>query len=423
MRLKPTIISRYLSGSFIYPFIVGLSFFSFVILLFNMRLAIKAIVEKNIEYTFVVKLLSYSMGWTLGLTIPMSALMATIMSVGSLNADHEIIAMRAGGMTYNRILRPYAIFGAFASIIMIWYQFEVVPMCARGVQTLTAQIYNYNPTAVIEPSQFNVLMDEEDMRRTIFVESIDENRETGAVRLNNIQVRTSKKVSGGAYRLDELIVAKWGKKIEKVANDRIPPGAGVKALRLFNGYIFSYNSNEDTFQRIDFQTGSMDINIRESNISDFEKQSKTDVASMNYGRLTGSIERLERKKRKAEEDKELHIRLRTEFHKRFSLPFSILLLIYLGFPMGITNKRIGKGMGFGKSVIFIFIYFGLFLSSDAMAVYGEGLPPMIAAWMGNIVILISAAFIHLFKTTELLWNENLRNRLQKVPWLRERLGL
>ncbi len=420
-RLKPIIISRYLSGSFIFPFIVGLSFFSFVILLFNLRLAIKAGVEKNIDFGFIIQLLSYSMGWTLGLTIPMSALMATIMSVGSLNADHEIIAMRAGGMTYRQILRPYAVFGLLASLFMIWYQLEVIPVCSRGMQTLTAQIYNYNPTAVIEPSQFNLLVDEDNLRRTIYVESIRENPETGNSRLNNIQVRTSKKI-GDIFRMDELIIAEWGKKIEKTKDQNQLPNTGIKALRLYNGYIFSYDSKNSSFRRVDFRNGSMDINIRETNITDFEETNKIDVTSMDYRGLSLGIKKLERKKKKNSQDNQLYRRIRTEYHKRFSLPFSILIFIYLGFPLGITNKRMGKGMGFGQSVIFIFIYFGLFLSSDAIAVYGAGVHPVLAAWMGNIVLLFFALLINLFKTTDLLWNKNLLDKLDRyAPFLKRAL--
>ena len=406
--IKPTIISRHILKSYLPPFLVGVSFFSFVILLFNLRFAIKAAIEKGVDVGLVFDLVSYSMGWTLGLTIPMSAILGTIISVSTLNGDQEIIAMRAGGMTFLRIFRPYFIFSLFVSFFMIWYQFEVIPICSKGMSSITLQIYNYNPTAVIEAGQFTPLGEEGNNTRFIFVESMEVDPLTGRDIMLNVQVRTTEKV-GHVHNIKQLIFALEGRKIKKYLDD----GSEVRAIRLFNGYLLTNDKEENSFQRIDFTDGSMDLNLIErSKDDDLDKNRNLQVHTLSRRQLEEQISKYEgadpRKKQ------ELLARLKTEFHKRISLPMSIVLFSFLGFPIGIVNRRSGKGMGLGQSVVFIFLYFGLYLSSDSISMVNPEASSFLIAWTANITIFFIGLGMFLIKTTEILYHPKVQ---PMVNWL------
>lgn len=393
-RFRPSIISIHILKTYLPPFLVGVSFFSFVILLFNLRFAIKAAIEKGVETDLVLELMTYSMGWTLGLTVPMSAILGTIISISSLNSDYEVVAMRAGGMTYRRIFRPYFIFSLLVSFFMIWYQFEVIPACSRGMSTLTAAIYDYNPTAVIEPGQFIALGEGSRARRFIYVEFMEKNKKGYDV-LKNIQVRTTAK-EGRAYVIQELIFAKEGRKIEKTLED----GATVKAIRLYNGYLLFNNKSEDSFRRMDFSTGTMDLNLTEaSNTIKAQKNQSGQVNAFSRRELEEAI--IKYKGVSIESERALFAQLKVEYHKRVALPMSIVLFSFLGFPIGIVNRRSGKGMGLGQSVIFIFLYFVIYLSSDSVAVVNLDTSPALIAWLANIVIFTIGLMFFTFKTSEL----------------------
>ncbi len=119
-RFKPTIISVHIFQTFIWPFFVGLFFFTFTILVFYLKNLITRIIEKGMDISYLLELIAYSSTWTFGFTIPMSTLLAIIIAMGGLNGDSEIIAMRAGGITYPRIFRPFFIFGVFITIFLLW---------------------------------------------------------------------------------------------------------------------------------------------------------------------------------------------------------------------------------------------------------------------------------------------------------------
>jgi len=394
--LKPSLISRYTLSNFIPPFVVGLIFFTFIVLLFSMREAIKAAIEKNIDPFYILKLLTYSMGWTLGMTIPMSALLAVIMAIGTMNGDSEIIAMRAGGVKYSRIFRPFVYFGGGMIAFLLVFHLEVVPYCAREMKIIAYSIYKYNPTAIIEEGQFSLLEESKKSQRHIYVGSIEPDPDDPSHDiLKNVQIKKADKIDH-LYRLSEFIVAEKGYKVLK----ELEGGVWMKAIRLHNGYIFTEDHQSGVYQTVDFHKGYLDINIQ-NDMNNFALSSKREVNGLGLSELLDGIDNYNPEQEK-DGEKGL-IRLKSELHKRIALSFATFLFLYLGFPMGIINKRSGKGMGLGQSVIFIFIYFGLFLSSDAMAVSLPQIPPFATAWLGNITILIFGVAINLIKTTETNW--------------------
>ncbi|MES0488708.1 MAG: LptF/LptG family permease [Leptospirales bacterium] len=405
---KPTILSRYTLSNFIPPFIVGLIFFTFIVLLFSMREAIKAAIEKNIDVFYILELLTYSMGWTLGMTIPMSALLAIIMAVGTMNGDSEIIAMRAGGMKYTTIFRPFVYFGGGMIAVLLLFHLEVVPYCAREMKVIAYNIYKYNPTAIIEEGQFSLLEEGKKSQRHIYVGSIEPDPDhPGMDILKNVQIKKSDKITK-VYRLSEFIVAEKGYKILK----ELEGGVWIKAIRLHNGYIFTEDNKSGVYQTVDFTNGYLDINIQ-NDINNFALEKKREFNGLSLSELLDRIDNYNSEEEKHGE-KDL-IRLKSELHKRIALSFATFLFLYLGFPMGIINKRSGKGLGLGQSVIFIFIYFGLFLSSDAMAVNFPQIPPFLTAWFGNITILIFAVAINLLKTSEINWQKVFRSKKKEQP--------
>ncbi|MDH4263041.1 MAG: LptF/LptG family permease [Spirochaetia bacterium] len=399
---KPTILTRHLLKSFLGPFIIGELFFSFVILLFNMRVAIQAILEKNVDIILLVKLSLFSMGWTLGMTVPMSALLAIIMTIGALNADQEIIVMRASGIHYFRIFRPYLMFGALIASGMLWYQMNAVPYCMRMVNVVISKIANYNPTALIEPGQFTLLDENALMSRNIYVESISIDAENQKMILKGIQIRKVERING-INIMTELVYAKKGEKVIKVLSNK----EQVKALRLYDGFVFVDNEKKGSFEKLDFsKNGFMDINMRD-NFTHMESNSNKSIIEVGMGELLQLINKLE----KSGNTQDTYFKkLKVELYKRTSLPFATIIFIISGFPLGIVNRRSGKGVGFGQAIIIIFIYFSFFLSADALATQKTFMTPFVAAWFGNILLFLFGIILYTIKTTDLMWKIKLNKK-------------
>jgi len=365
-----------------------------------MRQVIQAGIEKGVEIFSMLLLIVYSTGWTLGMTIPMSALLAVIMGVGTMNGDNEIIAMRAGGIHFFRIFRPYLVMGTLFVIPMLWFHITIVPYCYRQLMVVVAEIYQYNPTAAVVPGQFALLDVQKNIRRHIYVEKISREAIEGENELevlHNIQIRKSENING-VYSLTESISAKKGMKVIKNSET----GEQVKALRLYNGYILTRDVETGNMQRINFTgDGYLDIHIVDYSI-DGGKKVKLERPAMTNSEIKESVDSIKEAGSGTKADKENIAKLETEFYKRFAAPLSSLFFLLLGFPLGIINRRSGKGSGFGISIIFIFIYFSLFLSAEAFAAKG-GLSPFLAAWLPDFVILVLGLVVFTLKTTDISW--------------------
>jgi lipopolysaccharide export system permease protein len=371
----------YLLKHFLPSLVVACAFFTFIVLVFFLKETIKHAVEKNLEVIVILELCWYALGWTLTLTIPMAFLLSTILSVGGLNSDSEIIAMRAGGITYPRILRPFLFVALVLAGFLLWFSNFVVPAFADNMENMRNFILTTDPIAAIQPGQFITLDKRENLVRKIYIERAIKTPNSKSELLQNIQVRKIGRV-GEIQQLTEIIIAQEGRKILK----QIPNGEWVKALRLTKGYVFSTGA-DGTFQRIDFSGGMFDLNIQEP-----EKIKKLkridDMGSLTLTQLIGSDEMI----KNSPQAEKLYRKRELEIHKRFALSLSVIVFVLIGFPLAIVNRRSGKGMGLGISVIFIFGYFALFLSAETFSVERHVFAPWVAAHLANLLMTVGAVF-------------------------------
>lgn len=394
--IRPTIISRYVFRHFTGPFMVAFAFFTFIIMVFYLKEIIRLAIQKSIPFEIVGKLIFYSTGWTVALTFPMAALMAVIMAIGGMNTDSEIIALRAGGVTYPRIFRPFLWFGVFTIMVMLWYSHAVIPYCFEQMRSLSVHILKADPTLVISENQFTVI-DNNENKRIIYVEKIENQGKKKSKLLKNVQIRTLDTAPNGILKVSEVILAKEGKKVQKALPQKPPQ----KALRLFRGYVLTGSVNASSSQRIDFRNGYLDVNL--STKDDFlGNLSEGDFGAYQTMALFEKISELENRKstneNETDETADLLARAQIELHKRFALPFATFIFLFLGFPLGIANRRAGKGMGFGLSIAFIFIYFALFLFANTIGGAKGFLPPFLAAWLGNLVTFFIGAGVFVLRT-------------------------
>jgi len=387
-RILP-LLDGYLLKHFIPSLLTASAFFTFIVVIFFLKETIRHAVEKNLEFAVILELCWYALGWTLTLTVPMAFLLSTILTVGGLNSDAEIIALRAGGVTYPRIMRPFVVVAIVSFFLLFWFSNFVVPRFADNMENMRQYILTTDPIAAIQPGQFITLDKREGNVRKIYIErAVKDGSGRGEI-LQNIQVRKIGNV-GGVRRLTEIIIAQEGRKVLK----QTPNGEWVKALRLTRGYLFTYGM-DGSFQRVDFSGGMFDLNIQEP-----EKIKKLkrieDMGSLTLPQLIGSFETI-KSYPKADE---LARRAQLEIHKRLALSLSVVVFVFMGFPLAIVNRRSGKGMGLGISIVFIFAYFALFLSAETFSVRQQWVSPAVAAHAANFLMALGAGWFSLRRLAE-----------------------
>jgi LPS export ABC transporter permease LptG len=97
-----------------------------------------------------------------------------------------------------------------------------------------------------------------------------------------------------------------------------------------------------------------------------------------------------------------------EFHRRFALPTSCLVLALVGVPFGLSSKKGGKSTGFVLTILLVFTYYSASLVGVSLARQGK-LPPAVGAWMANIIFFLAGMI--------LLWRAE--RRPLDLSWLRQ----
>lgn len=297
---------------------------------------------------FVFRLVSEDMIYA----FPMSMLLSALMSSGRLSKDSEITAMLAGGISFVRIMIPVLFVSLFMTGAAFLFGEYVVPYTSDVKRELKdGQIDRVSPPKT---------------RSHVFVRD-SKDRFVYAARADALDSRLDDVIvlefSGGT-NIKRRIAARMGKYFP----DR-------QQWMLFGGTVYDFTAarglKQETFDR-------MELDIRELP-TDFVREISR-PQEMSAGEL-------------AERIRFLHSRgivnLReylVELYTRFSVPFACVIFALIGVLMGHTSQRSGSFVGFGISVIIIFLYYVILSFAKTAGTEGT-LSPMLAAWVQNLVFL------------------------------------
>ena len=117
---------RYAFREILSPSLLGLTIYTFVLLMNAIFNVMEFVIKKDLPTSAVLKLLALSLPQFLALTIPMSVLLGVLIGVGRLSADSEIIALKASGLSYWRVLAPVVTLGILGwmtcSALALWVE-------------------------------------------------------------------------------------------------------------------------------------------------------------------------------------------------------------------------------------------------------------------------------------------------------------
>ena len=92
------------------------------------------------------------------LTLPMSFLLSVLYVYGRMNADSELVALRAGGMSFRQAVLPAFIVGAACMLAGFFVSFHLGPEGRRDVRLSVTSTLRARAPYAIEPGVFNTLV-------------------------------------------------------------------------------------------------------------------------------------------------------------------------------------------------------------------------------------------------------------------------
>src|SRR5262245_5043863 len=150
-----TIVHRYLFREICVPFALGLSIFTFVLLLARLLKLIELVVNRGIPIANVARVILYLLPAFLELTVPMAMLLAILIAFGRLSADAEITALRSSGVSLYQLAPPVATFVLLVTVATAGLAWWARPQAIRALRTTMWDIARTRATAGLKPQIFN----------------------------------------------------------------------------------------------------------------------------------------------------------------------------------------------------------------------------------------------------------------------------
>src|SRR6201994_2514144 len=92
--------------TFIRPFLVTFAIVMFVLLMLFLFKYIDDLIGKGFEWYVILQLMMYASATNVGMALPLSVLLSSIMTYGSLGENYELVAIKSAGISLRRAMAP-----------------------------------------------------------------------------------------------------------------------------------------------------------------------------------------------------------------------------------------------------------------------------------------------------------------------------
>jgi lipopolysaccharide export system permease protein len=351
--MKLTKIDWYIIKRFLGAFVLALGLFTVIIIVFDLSEKIDEFMENSAPFDEVI--FNYYVNWVpflLNLFSPVFVFISVIFFTSKMAQKSEIIAMLAGGVSYDRLLRPYIITSVFLALVSFSMFAWIIPKADK--------------TRVVFENQY--IRD----RTHYSASQIKTQISPGVIMsMGNFNFSDS---AGFKVSLEHIVD---GSLRSKLFADRLNWNDKTQKWKLSKGWsrefidgmeIISKGAVMDTmiaFNPEDFFRKNDDVQM-------FSLSELDEMINLENMRGTGNT-----------------FFYTTEKYKRFAMPFAVIILTIIGVSVASKKTRggIGLNLGIGLLISFSFlIVFQFFLA------YGSSgaLHPLLAVSIPNIIFAFIA---------------------------------
>ena len=355
-RILNIYILKELSGSFFF----GVMAFTLILvagdLLFDLA---DLIIEKGVSLFVVLRLFLYRLPAVVTLTLPMACLLSTLLSFGRLSSNSELIALRASGVAFQRILKPVMVAALMIGAFALLFNETIVPLANKAAMN----IMRYE-VAREKPSL---------LQERVFLREESEGTLSRVIYINRLEPREG--------RMEEVLIQEFEKgRLRRITTSR--EGEWVEGYWILSdGEVFEVDNKGAVSLLFRFQEQKTRLDLTPREIS----RASTDPEDMSIFELYDHIALLEKQGMKTGP-------LWVIFHLRIAIPWASIVLAIVGASLGVRPQRSGPGVGFGLSIIIVFAYYVVMSFCKSLGQSGF-LLPVISAWIPNVVFLGFGSFL------------------------------
>ena len=133
-------LDQFILKSFIGPFIAILLVVVFILVMQFLWLYIDELVGKGLSFKVILEFLGWGAATLLPLSLPLATLLASMMTLGTLGENNELLAIKAAGISLQRVMIPLGIACAVISIGAFFISNDLIPLAYNKIFTLRDDI-------------------------------------------------------------------------------------------------------------------------------------------------------------------------------------------------------------------------------------------------------------------------------------------
>ena len=133
-------LDRFIIKSFVGPFIAILLVVVFILVMQFLWLYIDELVGKGLSFKVILEFLAWGSATMLPLSLPLATLLASMMTLGTLGENNELLAIKAAGISLQRVMIPLAVICGLISVGAFFVSNDLIPVAYNKIYTLRDDI-------------------------------------------------------------------------------------------------------------------------------------------------------------------------------------------------------------------------------------------------------------------------------------------
>jgi lipopolysaccharide export system permease protein len=441
------ILDKYLLKTFLITFTTVFVILFFIFILQTVWLFISELAGKDLEILLILKFLLFAMPRIIPMVLPLSVLLASIMTFGNLAENYEFAAMKSSGISLQRSMRSLTVFIVFLSVIAFVFANNVIPFAEYKFINFRRNIAQRSPAMAIAEGQFSeignytIKVDKKsgdkgnlldgvlihikspngDGNKTVIKAKRGElisSESSNTLKLvlfdgNYYEDITPKKYeerermpfAKATFKKDVINIdlSKLNTNVEtgEIANTNTMLNVGE-----LNYTLDSLNTNykkdiksftENIYQRININNKAVNFSIADTTIqtkktnfnkdllADLDSGKKTQAIKYAITNVESTVFSIDSSKFEMEEKQKNINGHWIALYEKFVIAFSCILMFFIGAPLGAIIRKGGLGMPIVFAVT-IFIIFHFINTFGKKLAQEDGITPFLGTWMSTIVL-------------------------------------
>ncbi|MBT02358.1 hypothetical protein CL643_04595 [bacterium] len=374
MKLIDIFVLRQIRGLFVY----GLVTFTFLVLFSaSFKTAVKMIVDMETPIAQVSEFLALGVPQSVVVAIPMTILLASILTFSQLSSSGELRAALVSGSSLRRISLSVMVVGFFSFLLSVSLNEFVIPSSVEKMEKLAVEIYREG-RAQENDVNFESYYPSGNIKWNLIAQNLDNNV------LNNLHLFRYEDQEN-QLMFSEYFLAEKGLYISEDGSWEL-----LNVVTLSNLGSGRFANLQQDKVRVFFEESPTNI----------KKLRTKDVQEMNYSNAKKYVSEVRKRGESMKADK-----LATQTELKIAVPFASIIFSLLGVAMGSSfeRKSVGPGMGIGMSMLVIFFYYVVMLIGIALSKIG--LSAIVAAWFPNLLFLVVSLFMLLKRENPILFSK------------------